>query len=713
MGTFAQKNGESQLKSTTSPFSREQSTIQSPIQMQPAVHQNSRLATAVQLQQKLNQSPQVQRQTALATALSNRSSTLQPTRTIQRQELLEEEELMETQPDTDSIQLMSASVGDLPEEDEEPVQGRFEVIQRKSIPGASNATDVETEAIRTAALAGVRAPVQRFPFAEQIQRSFGKHDISQIQSHTGSDATNSAKAMNAKAFATGNHVVFGGTPDIRTAAHEAAHVIQQQAGVHLAGGVGKVGDVYEQHADAVAERVAAGRSAEDLLNQFAGKESSAAEPTIQRATLTTYGGTFTDTGYAAMDINREVDPTRVGCSMLLRFEIFPFVACEKYGLVQMVDYQDDGAPAYPAGWPDTQNRAVNPGQFIDKKQEYINPVFTGGNPVAIFQGQASYNQFLLTLDEEQSEIIEEKAETDDDSGWVIIDVDFSRAQRITLGDVVMGVLGEHMEPATGLGYPGDRDVLTFSGRGTDLEDDDDDDDDEEEEEEEEEGNATRPAMMYDRPSHPMTQTRLAQDAVTSSRRFETAALCIKGTMDGTYLGSVEWGFYTRNDQIHLYPFRIVSMGSPSLNFQAAAQGWNQSTVTMGNRQVAPMQLPANSAAPVAAAPATRDALATRINQVRGLIHGITPPVGEAQINQMKNLRLEAGFLMVLVFLRAGDVAAADDTVAIQHGESLRDFAFRTTGNRDNWVEIMALNRNVMNTLTGPQVNQQLRIPRAE
>ncbi|KFA94835.1 hypothetical protein Q664_00250 [Archangium violaceum Cb vi76] len=74
--------------------------------------------------------------------------------------------------------------------------------------------------------------------------------------------------MRAGAFTTGGHVVFGGKPDLRTAAHEAAHVVQQRAGARPSGGIGKDGDAHERHADAVADAVVAGRSAEGLLDPF-------------------------------------------------------------------------------------------------------------------------------------------------------------------------------------------------------------------------------------------------------------------------------------------------------------------------------------------------------------------------------------------------------------------------------------------------------------
>jgi hypothetical protein len=82
--------------------------------------------------------------------------------------------------------------------------------------------------------------------------------------------------MGAEAFASGNHVAFARAPSLHTAAHEAAHVVQQREGVQLKGGVGEVGDVYERNADAVADRVVRGESAVDLLSGGRGLASAAA-----------------------------------------------------------------------------------------------------------------------------------------------------------------------------------------------------------------------------------------------------------------------------------------------------------------------------------------------------------------------------------------------------------------------------------------------------
>jgi hypothetical protein len=107
------------------------------------------------------------------------------------------------------------------------------------------------------------------PFLECIQASFGRHDVSGVAAHTDPAASQASEQLGATAYAKGNHVAFGGTPDLHTAAHEAAHVVQQRAGVHLKGGVGQSGDYYETHANAVAARVTQGESAEDLLDQVA------------------------------------------------------------------------------------------------------------------------------------------------------------------------------------------------------------------------------------------------------------------------------------------------------------------------------------------------------------------------------------------------------------------------------------------------------------
>ena len=152
-------------------------------------------------------------------------------------------------------------------------------VQR--VASAADATAGAAD-VHAAAAHGTRGPATALPHREQIQRSFGRHDIGRIQAHVGGQAAEGAGAMGADAFAVGEHVAFAGAPDLHTAAHEAAHVVQQRGGVQLKGGVGEVGDPYEQHADAVADLVVQGKSSEALLDRHSGGHSGSAHGDVQR-----------------------------------------------------------------------------------------------------------------------------------------------------------------------------------------------------------------------------------------------------------------------------------------------------------------------------------------------------------------------------------------------------------------------------------------------
>lgn len=138
--------------------------------------------------------------------------------------------------------------------------------------------------VHAAAAHGTRGGGGALPYAGQIQQAFGRHDVGGVKAHTGGAASEACDAMGAQAYASGDAVAFKGAPDLHTAAHEAAHVVQQRAGVSLKGGVGQVGDAYEQHADQVADAVVQGKSAEGLLDKMAGgdKSSEGAAADVQR-----------------------------------------------------------------------------------------------------------------------------------------------------------------------------------------------------------------------------------------------------------------------------------------------------------------------------------------------------------------------------------------------------------------------------------------------
>ncbi|HEX2572669.1 MAG TPA: DUF4157 domain-containing protein [Polyangia bacterium] len=166
----------------------------------------------------------------------------------------------------------------------------LDAIQRSleeggAAPGGAESKS-EPERIHDAAAHGISGAGGRLPYLDEIQRSFGKHDVRHIEAHTDSPAAVGAQAMGAEAFTTGEHVAFAGAPSLHTAAHEAAHVIQQRAGVQLKGGIGEVGDRYEQHADAVADRVVRGEPTEALLDEYAGAGGASRGAALQLTKFT-------------------------------------------------------------------------------------------------------------------------------------------------------------------------------------------------------------------------------------------------------------------------------------------------------------------------------------------------------------------------------------------------------------------------------------------
>ena len=136
-------------------------------------------------------------------------------------------------------------------------------VQRKE----SGAATGDAHAVAQEGFAGSST---EYPHKAAIEKSFGA--LVQAKAHTGGAAAAASAALGAEAYASGDSVAFrDAAPSLHTAAHEAAHIVQQQSGaVQLKGGVGDAGDRYEQHADAVADAVVQGKSAAPLLAEYSG-----------------------------------------------------------------------------------------------------------------------------------------------------------------------------------------------------------------------------------------------------------------------------------------------------------------------------------------------------------------------------------------------------------------------------------------------------------
>jgi hypothetical protein len=168
----------------------------------------------------------------------------------------------------------------------EIMEGRGAELAASEPVQAEGAT-ADAGTIKSAAAAGFSGASTSLPHQDKIEQSLGV-DLSHVKAYVGGPAEQANKSMGASAYASGDKVAFKAAPDLHTAAHEAAHVIQQAAGVSLQGGVGKAGDQYEQHADAVADRVVSGASAIDLVGSgdSGGSgvqlEASSGESAVQR-----------------------------------------------------------------------------------------------------------------------------------------------------------------------------------------------------------------------------------------------------------------------------------------------------------------------------------------------------------------------------------------------------------------------------------------------
>jgi hypothetical protein len=96
-------------------------------------------------------------------------------------------------------------------------------------PCRSDGRIPSTDAPVDVAQRGVAPASQLLPHLEQIQQSFGRHDVSHVRAAVGGEAAEAAGALGARAYAVGDRVGFAETPDLHTAAHEAAHVVQSRA----------------------------------------------------------------------------------------------------------------------------------------------------------------------------------------------------------------------------------------------------------------------------------------------------------------------------------------------------------------------------------------------------------------------------------------------------------------------------------------------------
>jgi|SRR5581483_8206742 len=196
---------------------------------------------------------------------------------------------------------------------------RRRAIQRKQ--AAAAAVPVEQRAQQAAAL-GTSGAASALPHSDAIQRSFGRHDISQVKAHTDGRAAKGSAALGADAFTVDDRVAFARPADLRTSAHEAAHVVQQRSGAPSPG-VGREGDAHEQHADQVADRVVQGKSSEDLLDRYGGG-GAPSRGAVQRVITKKDGKPFASFPAVKVQVTKQgYSPTEDQWGTLLKAHLAP------------------------------------------------------------------------------------------------------------------------------------------------------------------------------------------------------------------------------------------------------------------------------------------------------------------------------------------------------------------------------------------------------
>jgi Domain of unknown function (DUF4157) len=216
----------------------------------------------------------------------------------------------------------------------------------------------------------VSGPTVPLPHRAAMEAAFGT-SFGAVRAHAGGpEARAGLAALGARAATRGHDVVFGeAAPSPELVAHELAHVVQQRRGVPGVAchpvAAAPPGSSAERAADAAAAAVAGGRRVPDV--------GSAAANEIQRAPITTSGGEWEATKYAAAS-----EPGRVGADIDLKFTPKAPVLADTIGLLQSVTSLMSTvaggavyAPGYPAGSPNKASIAlgagsVDPGRAIDQ-----------------------------------------------------------------------------------------------------------------------------------------------------------------------------------------------------------------------------------------------------------------------------------------------------------------------------------------------------------
>ena len=349
------------------------------------------------------------------------------------------------------------------------------------------------------------------PHREKMEAAFGT-SFAGVTAHLGGpEAEIGLSQLGAHAATHGERVAFGRSdPDEALVAHELAHVVQQRQGAGGGRTATGISDAGEAHADAAAEAVVAGRAIPDV---------GTAGDVIQRAAVTTNGGTFDTTAYSAISAPTGAVGEGLGANIVLEFKANDLVESTKIGLIQSVKAMKSSVPA---GARDTVATGVGDpeeGQLImgpagvDPGREIDRAVHPGGR--AMPNTSPIYGVHNAPGAGGTAAALGDRTPTTGTSQW---------------GSHTKGPLGIFLPPV--------------------------------------------PAIIDDTPGRGIEFA-----GQTYEHTFEATAIAIEGPIPpNTYLGSVSWGW--RSDAagaVTVDPLTLVRAGAPSAEFMGAAANWNAAT----------------------------------------------------------------------------------------------------------------------------------------
>jgi hypothetical protein len=363
-------------------------------------------------------------------------------------------------------------------------------------------------------------------------------DFGGVRVHTGDDAVQMNREVGARAFSHGSDIYFGdgnSPTDLELTAHELTHVLQQ------------TGD---------------------------GTDVMRAAPAIQRAPVTTNGGTFDTTTYTAVSAPTGAIKELLGADIKLEFTANDLVESTKIGMIQSVKAMKSSAAggtrttvATGVGDPEEGQLIMGPGQ-ADPGREIDRTVHRGGN-----------------------------------------------AQPNT--SPIYGVHNSPGNVATALGHGTPTTLTSQWGShtkdpitGAFL--------------------AAVPARIDDKP-----RRQIEFVGQTYEHTFESAAVAVEGPIPpNTYLGSVSWGW--RSDaagQVTLDPLTLVQAGPPSAEFMAAAARWNAATFhdTGTGAAASPVNIPTTTFTSVPPSSRTTGGLIIQIARLTTEIASL--PAGTDKVNK--------------------------------------------------------------------------------